>query len=456
MYCLSLIQQALPAPTPVISNNFEIVEAWGPVAVGFAAIIASFISSYVVLRRQSAHNEAQLKLQREQHSDQLKINTRQLGLVRSKEERDEIVRKLNTFYGPFRQLRTQSRILYAKFAQELMPDYNEKHRHEDKRFRTLRYLVRGKKFEGADLVLLRQILHLGQKQIRLIESRSGVVDKPELQELLGKLAAHIRILRLASEGKLSAAEPQDYENIVFPLEVDGAIESAILRLQDRLTELSQFPGDQTPVRTSQDFDERTIDYYNQHADEYAVTSFSPEITNNVSHFQEELLKRLDRGARILDAGCGVGRDTRYFIKEGRIVIAFDASKEMVRRCREYPHAYCKQMTFAELQYNEEFDAVWACASLLHLRPDQAREAIRRLTTALKIGGVMYIALKLGEPSESGHDIDGRYFTYYTESSAKQLYENDKRLECISVTPSGKNKRGGPLFLNLFLRRASMS
>jgi len=29
----------------------------------------------------------------------------------------------------------------------------------------------------------------------------------------------------------------------------------------------------------------------------------------------------------------------------------------------------------------------------------------------------------------GHDVDGRYFTYYTQSSAKQLYDSDKRLEC---------------------------
>jgi ubiquinone/menaquinone biosynthesis C-methylase UbiE len=450
-----MIYQALPSPTPLVSNNIEVVKAWGPVVVGFAAIIASFISSYIVLRRQSAQNERQVTLQREQHADQLKINTRQLELVRSKEERDEIVRKLNTFYGPFRQLRTQSRILYAKFAQDRMRDYNEKHKHEGKRFRTLRYLVSGEKLDGADLELLRQILHLGQKQIRLIESRSGVVDKPELQELLGKLAAHIRILRLASEGKLKAVEPQEFENIVFPLEVDGAIESAILRLQDRLTELSEFQSDHTLVMTSQDFDQRTIDFYNQHADEYAATSFSPEIISNVSYFQEEFLKHLDRGARILDAGCGVGRDTRYFIKEGRIVIAFDASREMVRKCREYPHAYCKQLTFAQLRYNEEFDAVWACASLLHLTPHQAKEAVRRLTTALKIGGVMYIALKLGEASESGHDTDGRYFTYYTQSSAKRLCESDRRLKLMSETPSGKKKDGEPQFLNLFLRRVQM-
>jgi hypothetical protein len=69
---------------------------------------------------------------------------------------------------------------------------------------------------------------------------------------------------------------------------------------------------------------------------------------------------------------------------------------------------------------------------------------------------MYIALKLGEASESGHDADGRYFTYYTQSSAKQLYESDMRLKRMSETSSGQKKGGGPQFLNLFLRRIQMS
>jgi SAM-dependent methyltransferase len=436
MFIFLNILQTVPASP--ISPTLEIVKAWGPVIVGFGAIVASFITSLFLVKTQRSQNRVQNE-----------INTRQLNLVRSKEERDDIVRKLNTFYGPFRQLRTQSRILYSKFAKELMREHSEKH--DGERFRTLRYLVSGGKFEGADLELLKQILHLGQKQIRLIESRSGVVDKPELQELLGKLAAHIRILRLASEGKLNATEPQDYENIVFPLEVDSAIESAILRLEDRLAELSQFKTDHSSSGAAQEFDQSTIDYYNRDADKYAAQSFSPEITVKVRQFQDQFLGYLERGARILDAGCGVGRDTRYFIKEGRIVIAFDASKEMVRRCREYPHAYCKQMTFAELQYNEEFDGVWACASLLHLTSEQAEVAIRRLSTALKIGGVMYLALKLGKPEASGRPPDDqRYFRYYDEAAVKQLYKNDGRLEWMSEKVTDGKK--GEKFMNLFLRR----
>ena len=217
-----MIQQALRSLTSVISDNLELVRAWGPVVVGLGAIVTSFFASLSLLKTQRA----------------------QFNLAKSKEERDEIVKKLNSFYGPFKQLRTQSRILYAKFATERMRDYNKKN--PNKPFRTLRFLLQGKEeLDASDSEILTQILQLGQRQLRLIQSYSGVVDKPELQELLGKLGAHIRILRLASQKKLTRS-PEQFEDIVFPLEIDGAIESAILRLQDRLTELSQFQTNRLP------------------------------------------------------------------------------------------------------------------------------------------------------------------------------------------------------------------
>lgn len=104
------IQYLLQTPAP---SNLEWIKAWGPVMVGGGAIITSFIASLFLLKTQRAQNRAQNE-----------ANTRQFNLVKSQEERDEIVKKLNTFYGQFKQLRTQSRILYAKFAREIAEEFN--------------------------------------------------------------------------------------------------------------------------------------------------------------------------------------------------------------------------------------------------------------------------------------------------------------------------------------------
>jgi hypothetical protein len=196
----------------------ETVKAWGPIAVGLLAIGFS-----------SAVNILVLWFQRRQNNRQNEFNTRQLELTKSKEERNEILQRLNIFYGPFIQLRTQSEVIYRKFESELEEQYNQK----GERFRTLRHLLEGKTFQPQEEDLLKQILEINEKLLNLIESSSGVVDKLELQDLLGEFSAHIRILKLAYEKKLRGPAAL-FEDIVFPLAIDGAIDSATERLKFRL------------------------------------------------------------------------------------------------------------------------------------------------------------------------------------------------------------------------------
>jgi SAM-dependent methyltransferase len=90
----------------------------------------------------------------------------------------------------------------------------------------------------------------------------------------------------------------------------------------------------------------TIGYYDKNSDAYAAQTRFTDMSSLYTPFR----KLLPQGGRILDAGCGVGRDTRYFIEHGYPVISFDASKEMVKKCREYPHAYCLRLSFKNLNF----------------------------------------------------------------------------------------------------------
>jgi hypothetical protein len=125
---------------------------------------------------------------------------------------------------------------------------------------------------------------------------------------------------------------------------------------------------------------------------------------------------------------------------------------MVRKCREYPHAYCLHRYFDEIDFKEEFDGVWACASLLHLNRKEGESAVARLTTSLRIGGSMFLSVKQG----SGHKtIDGRYFEYYTIEDIDSMYKEDKRLAPIEKWTSASSSSDGceqVTWLNLLLRR----
>jgi SAM-dependent methyltransferase len=422
----------------------EFVKAWGPVFVGLLlaftsilAVIAGFCNSYMLLRTQRRQIELQDKAQ-----------TRQYLLSKSKEERDDIIRQLNSFYGPFKELRTQSRLLYTKLS---IGRWQETEGTTMKRgSRTLKNLLDGFQYNSQQLELLAQILSIGKELLKLIESQMGVVDRPALQDLLGKLGAHIRILQMAYEKKLTG--PSDaFEDIVFPLEIDGAIESAILRLQDRLNSLMtphEFSGNSADGPAT----DSTVQYYNAHSEDYAMRTFSLDL----SPLYRDFLSFVPIGGRILDAGCGVGRDTRRFIEAGYIVIAIDPSSEMVRKCNEYPHAYCKKLSFQELEFREEFDGVWACASLLHLSRGDAANAIVRLTTTLKPGGIIFASLKRGSGDKS---IEGRHFEYYDDMDVPSLYVSEKRLELVRTWHSPSVEIGddaGTEWINLLLQRKSIS
>jgi 2-polyprenyl-3-methyl-5-hydroxy-6-metoxy-1,4-benzoquinol methylase len=190
----------------------------------------------------------------------------------------------------------------------------------------------------------------------------------------------------------------------------------------------------------------TLEYYDKNADQYLNKTLFLDLSGLYKEFEAYVTKR----GRILDAGCGVGRDTRYFIEHGYTVISLDASKEMVRKCNEYPHAFCLNISFEDLNFNEEFDGIWCCGSLLHLTSEEGKKAIRRLTTSLKVQGVMFVSLKKGEGNKKS---EGRFFQYYNESSVGELYKGDLRLEVVkvwvtkSLVPEERHD-----WVNLLLRR----
>ena len=113
-------------------------------------------------------------------------------------------------------------------------------------------------------------------------------------------------------------------------------------------------------------DARTLNYYNSNA---AVFS---ENTKNVdfSEVQQIFTNQLSPDASILDFGCGSGRDTRYFIDHGYHVTATDGSEMICKMATKYTGIQVKQMLFEELDDRNQYDGIWACASILHLSREE--------------------------------------------------------------------------------------
>lgn len=154
---------------------------------------------------------------------------------------------------------------------------------------------------------------------------------------------------------------------------------------------------------------RTIEYYNTHADRYSEITRNADMSDIYQHFEENLKP----GSRILDLGCGSGRDSKYFLDKGYKVVSLDASEAMCRKTQELTGKAAVHMRIEDMNYENEFDAVWACASLLHVAKSDMHKILEKAMKALRVGGVLYASWKYGK-SERTRD-DGRTFANYTEA-----------------------------------------
>lgn len=158
---------------------------------------------------------------------------------------------------------------------------------------------------------------------------------------------------------------------------------------------------------------KTIDYYNKHAEEFTASTFEVDMESLYQPF----LAELPEGARILDAGCGSGRDTLAFKKKGYQVDSIDYSEELVKKASRLTGIPIKLKSFYEVDDYEAYDGIWACASLLHCERKRLAEVLEKMLRALKPDGVIYMSFKYGD---SDREKYGREFTDLNEQQAQEL------------------------------------
>nr|WP_330367058.1 NUDIX domain-containing protein [Butyrivibrio sp. WCD3002] len=179
--------------------------------------------------------------------------------------------------------------------------------------------------------------------------------------------------------------------------------------------------------------DKNVEYYDENADSF----FSGSVNADMSYERDRFVELLPEHGHVLDAGCGSGRDSKAFMDLGFHVTAFDASKEMRKRASEYLGQEVLDMRFEDMDFHNEFDGVWACASLLHVPVDQLPKTMKKLNASLKDGGVIYASFKYGD----GTKMRGsRRFSDFNEKSIVPLFE-DAGFEIIFNDTGNDNRPG---------------
>lgn len=197
--------------------------------------------------------------------------------------------------------------------------------------------------------------------------------------------------------------------------------------------------------------DETINTYDKIARHYAEYSFPRLSQYQLMQFSSLLLT----GNKVLDVGCGSGRDTQFLRDEGHEVIGIDASSGMIEEAKRLVGGDFRLMDMKKLDFSENsIDGLWCCASLLHQPKNNLSSTLREFHRVLKNGGVAYIALKegIGEMVIRTPNAlnEPRFFAFYSqEEIAKAL-----KIEGFNIISSESEIIEGVRWLNIFARKGS--
>lgn len=184
--------------------------------------------------------------------------------------------------------------------------------------------------------------------------------------------------------------------------------------------------DNTPL-----FDSATLRFYAEAAPTY--TASNPGGANrNLATF----LEKLKPGSRILELGCGGGRDAEAMLAAGFDVDPTDGVAEMAREAERRLRRHVRIMQFDELDAVETYDAIWASASLLHVPRKGLPHVLALICRALKPGGWHFASYKTGIASD--RDTHGRYFSFLSRGELLDLYcqSADWKIESVQSYTGG--------------------
>jgi SAM-dependent methyltransferase len=186
-----------------------------------------------------------------------------------------------------------------------------------------------------------------------------------------------------------------------------------------------------------------MNYYEINANSFIENTLKLDL----SDLYEKFLKSVPDKSKILDIGCGPGRDLKHFQSLGHTAIGLEPCEELAQFARSY--SMCEVVKCQVQDYNPsvKFNAVWACASLLHLSTEDLISSLSHFTTILEQNGVLYCSFKYGEfEGERG----GRFFNDQTLESFTKLLPRELEIFESWVTEDVRPERDEK-WLNLLVR-----
>lgn len=191
----------------------------------------------------------------------------------------------------------------------------------------------------------------------------------------------------------------------------------------------------------------TLHWYQENAEDFIART--SEVDMSASY--ERFLAHIAPGGKIMDLGCGAGSASLYFMRHGYHVVPVDGCKELCDAVTKRTGLPARNILFAQLDYQDEFDGIWACASLLHVPKTEMAHILSLVKNALKRGGSFYASYKYGTEERTRN---GRFFSDYTMDAVKTLFSEAGGFEIMQIwlTADARPDRAGEHWVNVICRK----
>jgi SAM-dependent methyltransferase len=169
----------------------------------------------------------------------------------------------------------------------------------------------------------------------------------------------------------------------------------------------------------------TNDYYDTFCQSYHKKTFFID----PSSFLIPLAKNLSPNMRVLDVGCGSGRDLLWLKNRGYEAIGFDRSPGLVRLSRKYSGCHVIEGDFEQYDFSSfTVDALIMIGALVHFPHENMPDIFEKIIRAVSRNGYILISFKEG----IGKKIrdDGRIFYLWQDKNLQQIF-HEKNCTIIS-------------------------
>ena len=172
---------------------------------------------------------------------------------------------------------------------------------------------------------------------------------------------------------------------------------------------------------------KTLLHYEENASNFCEGTKHHDVSQNIC----SLLEHISGSApfRILDFGCGPGRDLNHFVDMGHLPVGLDGSAAFVAMARQYSGCEVLHQEFLDLDLpSDYFDGVFANASLFHVPRQELPRVLRELWETLKPGGILFTSNPRGNNEEgwsgdrygSFHD-PGQWHAFIGDAGFQELH-----------------------------------